>query len=68
VPPPYVPPAPVTQGNMALGFVAGFFGGCLGWALILAFAKGPDTKKGAGLGLACQFILGFVFRVVLRHH
>lgn len=64
-PPPHVPP---TQGSMALGFLAGFFGGCLGWALVLVFAKGSETKKGAGLGLACQFVLGFALRAMRMHH
>jgi hypothetical protein len=67
--PPYYPPAPLrTQGNMALGFVAGFLGGCIGYFLVLAFAKGPDTKKGAGLGLVCQLVLGGVMRAVRVTH
>src|SRR5690349_4140373 len=45
--------APVT-GSIGLGFLAGFFGGCIGLILVYAIAKGPDTKKGAGMGFAAQ--------------
>jgi hypothetical protein len=49
-------------GSMALGFMAGFFGGCIGLGLVLALAKGPATKRGAGIGFACQTVIGIVLR------
>src|SRR4051794_29699586 len=55
--------APV-QGSIGLGFCAGFFGGCIGLILVYAIAKGPDTKKGAGMGFAAQIVLGVIFRVI----
>jgi hypothetical protein len=67
-PPPVIRSAPPqTQGNMVLGFLAGFVGGCIGYVLVLVLAKGPDTKKGAGLGFACQIVLGAVLRLVRVH-
>jgi hypothetical protein len=61
--PPYT--APVT-GSLGLGFLAGFFGGCIGLILVYAIAKGPETKKGAGMGFAAQIVLGAVMRAVAR--
>jgi hypothetical protein len=58
--PPYV--APVT-GSLGLGFLAGFFGGCIGLILVYAIAKGPQTKKGAGMGFAAQIVLGSIARL-----
>ena len=55
--------APV-QGSLGLGFCAGFFGGCIGLGLVYAIAKGPDTKKGAGMGFAAQIVLGVIARIV----
>jgi hypothetical protein len=55
--------APV-QGSIGLGFVAGFFGGCIGLILVYAIAKGPDTKKGAGIGFAAQIVVGGVMRAL----
>ncbi len=52
----------VPQGSAALGFLAGFFGGCIGLGLVLAFAKGPATKRGAGIGFACQTVVGIGLR------
>jgi hypothetical protein len=49
-------------GNMALGFCAGFFGGCIGLGLVLALAKGQRTKRGAGIGFACQTVVGIALR------
>jgi hypothetical protein len=50
------------EGNMALGFCAGFFGGCIGLGLVLALAKGQRTKRGAGIGFACQSMVGIAIR------
>jgi hypothetical protein len=49
-------------GNLALGFCAGFFGGCIGLGLVLALAKGQRTKRGAGIGFACQTVVGVALR------
>ena len=54
------------QGSIALGFLAGFLGGCIGLGLVYALAKGPDTKKGAGIGFAAQIMIGAVLRIVAR--
>jgi hypothetical protein len=57
--------APVT-GNLALGLLAGFFGGCIGLALVLAIAKGPETKKGAAIGFIVSAALGFLRFTLMR--
>jgi hypothetical protein len=57
------PMAPI-QGNIGLGIAAGFFGGCIGLILVLAIAKGPETKKGAWIGFAVQIVLGGILRAV----
>ena len=56
-------PAPVT-GSVGLGFLAGFFGGCIGLILVYAIAKTPETKKGAGMGFAAQIVVGAVMRAL----
>jgi hypothetical protein len=55
--------APVA-GSLGLGFLAGFFGGCIGLILVYAIAKGPETKKGAGMGFAAQIVIGAVLRAM----
>lgn len=55
---------PVGPGSIPLGFLAGFFGGCIGLILVLAIAKTPETKKGAWIGFAAQVVLGGIFRVI----
>ena len=55
--------APVA-GSLGLGFLAGFFGGCIGLILVYAIAKGPETKKGAGIGFAAQILIGAVIRAM----
>jgi hypothetical protein len=54
------------NGSIALGFCAGFFGGCIGFVLVLALAKGPSTKRGAGIGFACQALLGIIVNLALQ--
>lgn len=49
---------------MGLGFCAGFFGGCIGLILVYAIAKGPETKRGAGIGFAAQIVVGGVVRAL----
>lgn len=55
-----------SEGSLPLGFCAGFFGGILGLGLTLALAKGPATKRGAGIGFACQVVVGLVARLAMR--
>lgn len=57
---------PQVQGSTGLGFCAGFFGGCIGLILVLALAKGPDTKKGAWIGFAVAFVIGIIVNVATR--
>jgi len=54
------------EGSLALGFCAGFFGGCIGAGLVLALAKGAQTKRGAGIGFACQTVVGIALRAALH--
>jgi hypothetical protein len=54
------------KGNIVLGFLAGFFGGCLGLGLVLAIAKGTQTKRGASIGFSAQVIVGILLNG-LRH-
>jgi len=61
-PMPYAPP--MTDGSFGLGFCAGFFGGCIGLIRVLAIAKGPQTKKGAGIGFCIQMVIGGVLRAM----
>lgn len=56
--------APQVEGSTGLGFLAGFFGGCIGLILVLIIAKGPATKKGAWIGFAVAAGLGVILRVV----
>jgi hypothetical protein len=44
------------EGDKVAGFLAGFFGGCIGWALVMHYAKGEKTKRGAVIGFACAFV------------
>lgn len=55
--------API-KGSVGLGFLAGFFGACLGLALIYAVAKGADTKKGAVIGFVVGVVLGALSNVI----
>jgi hypothetical protein len=52
------------QGSLGLGFLAGFLGGCIGLILVHAIAKGPETKKGAGIGFGVQILLGGILRAM----
>ena len=49
-----------------LGFLAGFFGGCLALAIVFAIAKGSQTKQGAGMKISAQVILGIVLDGIRR--
>lgn len=60
------PAPPMVEGNIALGFLAGFFGGCIGLILVMAIAKGPQTKRGAGIGFAAQIVIGAILRIAAR--
>lgn len=54
----------VPKGNVALGFVAGFFGGCIGLIAVQVFAKGEETKKGSLYGFIAQLVIGGGLRVL----
>jgi hypothetical protein len=58
--------APQVQGSLGLGLLAGLFGGCIGLGLVLALAKGSDTKRGAAIGFFIQMALGGVLRALAR--
>jgi hypothetical protein len=45
------------EGTLVDGLFAGFFGSCIGWAIVEAIGK-PATKRGARVGFACA--LAFV--------
>jgi hypothetical protein len=60
-PPGYAMPV---QGSVGLGFLAGFFGGCIGLGLVYALAKGPDTKKGARIGFAVGIGIGVLSNII----
>ncbi len=57
---------PIDPGSLPLGFIAGFIGGCIGLILVHLIAKGPETKKGAGIGFACQIVVGVILRAAMR--
>jgi hypothetical protein len=57
---------PPVVGNLGLGILAGLFGGCIGLALVLIIAKGPQTKKGAAIGFGLQFVIGIIINVASR--
>jgi curved DNA-binding protein CbpA len=40
-----------------LGFAAGFVGGCIGWVLVMVFAKRSETKKGATLAMVASIVV-----------
>jgi hypothetical protein len=56
--------AMANQGNLPLGFCAGFFGGCIGLILVMSIAKGEETKKGAKIGFGAQLVIGGILRVM----
>jgi hypothetical protein len=60
-PSPYAIPA---QGSLGIGLLVGFFGGCIGIALIHMLAKGADTKKGANIGFGVAVLLGLLGHVI----
>jgi hypothetical protein len=62
--PPPSPYALPTKGSVGLGFLAGFFGACLGLALVFALAKGPDTKKGAAIGFGVFIALSVISNII----
>jgi hypothetical protein len=55
---------PEAHGSFGAGFAAGFFGGCIGFFLVLAMAKGEETKRGARFGFIAQIGVGALFRVI----
>ena len=63
-----MPPGGIIEGSFGLGFCAGFFGGCIGFILVMAIAKGQQTKKGAGLGFAIAIVLTVISRIAASAH
>lgn len=55
----------IEKGSLPLGFLAGFFGGCIGLALVYFLAKGADTKKGAIFGFIGGIVLGVIANVAM---
>ncbi|MBZ0115568.1 MAG: hypothetical protein K8H88_01140 [Sandaracinaceae bacterium] len=55
----------VDRGSMPLGFLAGFFGGCIGLAIVYIAGAKDDTKKGAVFGFVAQMVIGFGLRLAL---
>jgi hypothetical protein len=51
-------------GSFGLGFAAGFFGGCIGYILVRALAKGEETKKGARIGFIVAIAVSAIIRVI----
>lgn len=45
------------EGSLPLGLLAGFFGGCIGLALVYFIAKGPATKQGAVFGFIASVVV-----------
>ena len=54
-----------SDGSKALGFAAGFLGGCIGVILVHLIASGSDTKTGANWGFVTQIILGIAGRTAM---
>lgn len=46
------------DGSKVLGFLLGFFGGCIGLLVAIAVIKKPDTKSGAIMGFISAILLG----------
>lgn len=61
---PSMSPGGPLPGSFGLGFAAGFFGGCIGFILVLAIAKGPETKRGAKIGFIVSIVIGALFRII----
>jgi len=53
----------VKSGSFPLGFLAGFFGGCIGFILVRMFARGKSTKRGAGVGFFAQLLFSAIVRM-----
>lgn len=49
------------EGNFPLGFIAGFFGGCIAAILVQFVAKGQATKSGAWTGFAVAVIVSILY-------
>ena len=52
-------------GRFSIGFLAGFFGGCIGAVLVQGIARGSETKRGAWLGFATQSAVGIALCLIL---
>lgn len=59
-------PADTDQGSLPLGFLAGFFGGLIGFIIVRFASKKPLTQRGALIGFVSQSVLGLVIRIALH--
>ena len=55
-------------GRLALGFCAGFFGGCIGALAIQVMATGKATNQGAWAGFFAQIAFSLFVKFVLLAH
>ena len=53
------------NGSTAIGFIVGFFGGCIGLILVYLLTKAPDTRRGAVIGFVVSIVLGVIFSVLV---
>ncbi len=49
------------RGSMLIGFLAGFFLGCIGLILVMFLSTKPNTRTGAWLGFLVQVVLGVIW-------
>jgi hypothetical protein len=54
----------VGPGTFWGGFAVAFVGGCIGWALVLHYAKRDVTRRGAWWGVLAQLVAGVVGRML----
>lgn len=48
------------QGSTLIGFLAGFFLGCIGLILVMFISRKPKTRSGAWIGFFAQLVLGVI--------
>ena len=48
------------RGSKLIGFLAGFFLGCIGLILVMFLSTKPDTRTGAWIGFFVQLVLGVI--------
>ncbi|MGI9614904.1 MAG: hypothetical protein ACR2QO_18485 [Acidimicrobiales bacterium] len=48
------------RGSTLLGFIVGFFLGCIGLVLVMFLSSKPDTRSGAWFGFIAQIVVAVV--------